>query len=153
MGFGKSVFTGTVVVSMFLGFSISILLIIFMNQDRLVISTSSATPTHSAEHVQPVQEDVADTINPLAHWRRRQKALRELETNPVTLAFGVEQSYLFTQLRTQDTLWAWRIFGATATALSSFTALGWVRPILAAVGAASPVLGGCFPASEDGGGR
>ena len=138
-------------VSLFLGFSFSFIFFVYVNQDRLVISPPAATPTNPSENVQDVQDGAADTLNPLAHWRRRQRALRELETNPVTLAFGVEQSYLFTQLRTQDTLWAWRIFGATATALSSFSALEWVRPILTAVGAASPVLGGCFPASGNGG--
>ena len=72
MGFGKSVFTGTVVVSMFLGFSFSLLLLVFVSQDRLVISTPAATPIDPSENVQAVQDDVADTLNPLAHCRRRQ---------------------------------------------------------------------------------
>ena len=140
-------------VSLFLGFSFSFIFFVYLNQDRLVISTPAATPINPSEHAQDPPDGSMDTINPLAHWRRRQRALRELETNPVTLAFGVEQSYLFTQLRTQDTLWAWRIFGATATAFSSISAFGWMRPILTAIGAASPVLGGCFPASGNGGTR
>ena len=128
------------------------LLVFILSRDKsinILPSTAPLDPPLGLQH--PGEMDAGESVNPFVHWRRRQKALRELETNPVTLAFGVEQSYLFTQLRTADTLWAWRIVGATATALSSVSALGWVRPILTAVGAASPVIGGCFPQTTDGG--
>ena len=140
-------------ISLIFAFLLALLVFILSQQNGLTILPSPAPrdPPLGMQH--PGEQPDAESVNPFVHWRRRQKALRELETNPVTLAFGVEQSYLFTQLRTADTLWAWRIVGATATALSSVSALGWVRPILTAVGAASPVIGGCFPQTTDGGPR